>query len=141
MLSIFYEVRRVQSIFIYIFILQFLPKWVKVYTINCYMCIRYMPSSHKTYYIQAIINSPRMFEIAEGCIPFLIPLPPLRNASCSSRFLLLAVICPRHRQLPNIYVVVMQHLQHFLQCRFVRVFASKPHINIHCKQIISGCKT
>jgi len=76
-----------------------------------------------------------MFEKAECCVPFLMPVPLGGNSSCFWRLFLFAVISPPNRQLVDFYVVVLQLLQHVLYCRFVRVFASKRHINIHCKQI------
>jgi len=62
------------------------------------------------------------------------------SSSCCWRFRLLAVICSQFHHLADIYVVVLQFLQHFLHCRFVRVFASKRNINIRCNQIIGCCK-
>jgi len=64
-----------------------------------------------------------------------MPVPLGGNYSCCWRLFLFAVISPPNRQLADIYVVVLQLLQHVLYCRFVRVFASKRDIYIHCNQI------
>jgi len=64
-----------------------------------------------------------------------MPVPLGVNYSCCWRLFLFAVISRRNRQLADIYVVVLQLLQHVLYCRFIRLFASKRHINTHWKQI------
>jgi len=64
-----------------------------------------------------------------------MPVPLGGNYSCCWRLFLFAVISPQNRHLADIYVVALQLLQHVLYCRFIRVFASKRHINTHWKQI------
>ena len=82
-----------------------------------------------------------MIEIPEGFFPFPTPVSLQGTSSFSSRLHLLAVICTPQFQFFDVYVVVLQLLQHIVHCPFIRMWASKRHIHIHCKQIIGGCKT
>ena len=97
-------------------------------------------SSHTIYCSKVNINSPRMFENLEFYVPSPTPMSLCGTSSSCWRFRLLAVISSKFHHLADIYVVVLQFLQHFLHCRFVRVFASKQHTNIPCMQIIGWCK-
>ena len=97
-------------------------------------------SSHTTFCSKVNINSTRIFENLESCVPSPTPMSLCATSPCCWVFRLLTMISSQFHQLADIYVVVLQFLQHFLHCRFVRVFASKRHINIRCKQIIGCCK-
>ena len=138
-LSIYNGLHPIQRMFIY----EFIPQWWSQSgkKITGWMILSACLVLIKRTSYKLIIHSPRMFEIAEGCVPFLLPLSLYGNSSCCWRFFFLTVICPRHRQLADIYVVVLQLLQHVPYCRFFKVFASKRHVQFHCKEIVGGLKT
>ena len=138
--SIFNEHHRLQSIFTNKFILhresQSEENQIEILLYSAHYIIS---SSHTAYCSKVNINSHRMFENLEGCVPSPKPMSLRGTSSCCWWFRLLT-ICSQFHHLADIYVVVLQFLQRFLHCRFVRVFASKRHINIRCKQIIVFCK-
>ena len=81
------------------------------------------------------------FKIAEVCFPFPRPVSLRRTSTFCWGFYLLAVICTPLFQKFDVYVVVLQLLQHIVHCPFIRMWASKRHIHSHCKQIIGDIKT
>ena len=70
-----------------------------------------------------------MFKMAEGGFAF----PKLMSVSGNSffgwRFCILALFCLEFHQLPNMYIFVLQILQHFLHCGFLYVIASMCHLD------------
>jgi len=96
--------------------------------------------SGTTYYIQVIYTVVQNVWNHESCVSVPAPASFSGTYSFCWRFCLLAVIWRPIHHLVDIYVVLLQLLQHAVLCLFVRVLLSIRHIDICCKKIIEGCK-
>jgi len=105
---------------------------VKLYLINYTQFLVLVQHFAYKEYIQLF----KMSTVAEGCVPILTPMALFGTSSFCWRFSILAVICLEFHHLADIYVVLLQHLLHFLHCIFVRMWGAVRHINMYCKQII-----
>jgi len=90
--------------------------------------------------LKEYIQLSRMSKFAECFLPIPTPVSLVGTFFFSWRLFLLALLCLEFHQLTIMEVGLLQILPRFFQCIFFRVWASKRHININCKQIIGGCK-
>ena len=86
-----------------------------------------------------IYSSPECLKSQKVAFLFLRQCLCGTSSSCWSSCML-AVICTPCHQMSDIYVFVLQRLQHVQHCPYIRATAAKCHINNHCKQMIGGCK-